>query len=100
MVRITAETDKDRVIWRVEGSLRGPWVDELERAWQSARDSRKHLSLDLEDVSYVDDAAIELLTRIFQDGTELLASGPYMTAIVQEIQSGCLPARSVADSAE
>jgi len=100
MVRITAETHKDRVIWRVEGSLRGPWVDELEKVWQSARDSGKHLSLNLENVSYVDDAAIELLTRMFQDGTELLASGPYMTAIVQEIRLGYFPARSRADSAE
>jgi hypothetical protein len=100
MVRITAETHKDQVVWRVEGSLRGPWVAELEKLWQNARHGGKHLSLNLEDVLYVDHAAMELLVSMFQDGTELLASGPYMTAIIQEIRSGCFPARSVADSAE
>lgn len=100
MVRITAEKHKDRIVWRAEGSLRGPWVDELEKLWQTARDCGKHLSLNLEDVSYVDDAAVGLLTRMFQDGTELLATGPYMTAIVQEIRSGRFPARSVPNFAK
>lgn len=92
MVRITTETHKDRILWRVEGSLRGPWVAELEKVWQRGRDSGKHLALNLEDVSYVDDAAMELLTHMFQDGTELLASGPYMSAIVHVIRSGRFPA--------
>lgn len=100
MVRISIEKSKSRVLWRVEGSLRGPWVAELEKVWRSARDSERHLSLNLEDVSYVDDAAMDLLTRMFQDGTELLASGPYMTAIVQEIRSGNFRARSCAEFAE
>jgi ABC-type transporter Mla MlaB component len=100
MVRITTETYKDRIVWRVEGSLRGPWVTELEKVWQSACHCDKRLCLNLEDVSYVDDAAMELLIRMFQDGIELVASGPYMTAIVEEIRSGCFSAPSVADFTE
>lgn len=100
MMRIITEAHKDGVVWRVEGSLRGPWVPELETVWQSTRHSGKHLCLNLEDVCYVDDAALGLLARMFQDGIELLASGPYMTAVVQEIQSGCFSVRSVADFTE
>jgi hypothetical protein len=100
MMRIITEAHKYCVVWRVEGSLRGPWVPELEKIWQSTRHSGKHLCLNLEGVSYVDHAALELLACMFQDGIELLASGPYMTAIVQEIQSRCVPVRPVADVPE
>ena len=85
MVRITTETQYDSVVFRVEGSLRGPWVAELERVWRSNRNGGKHLCVNLADVSFVDDDAKALLTRMFQDGTELSASGPFMKAIVQEI---------------
>jgi anti-anti-sigma regulatory factor len=61
MMRIITEAHKDCVVWQVEGSLRGPWVPELEKLWQSTRHSGKHPCLNLEDVSYVDDAALELL---------------------------------------
>ena len=97
MVRITTEAHKDWIVWRVEGSLRGPWVRELERVWQSTPAAGKHLCLHLEDVSYVDHAAMGLLTRMFQDGIELLATGPYMTAMVKEIRAGGFPVRSTAD---
>ena len=92
MVRITTEAQNDYVVLRVEGSLRGPWVSELERVWRRTRDRHKHLCVKLADVSYVDDAAKVLLTRMFQNGTELSARGPFMTAIVQDImQTEALP---------
>ena len=90
MVRITTEEHKERVLWRVQGSLRGAWVTELEKLWRSARNCGKHLCLSLDDVPYVDDTARELLTRMYQDGVEISAAGLYATAIVQEIQSGCV----------
>ncbi len=85
MVRITTEAQDDCIVLRVEGSLRGLWVDELERIWRSNRHRGKHVRLNLVDVLYVDDAAKALLTRMFQDGTELSASGMMMKAIVREI---------------
>ncbi len=100
MVRITTKEQEDCIVWRVEGSMRGPWVAELEKLWQSARDSGKRLSLRLEDVPYIDDAARELMARMYQDRVAISASGLYVTAIVQEIQSGCLSVRSVPESAE
>ena len=100
MVRITTEEHKKRVLWRVEGSLRGSWVAELEKLWQIARDRGKHLCLSLDDVPYIDDTARELLTRMYRDGVEISPRGLYTTLIVQEIQSGCLPARSITECAD
>jgi hypothetical protein len=99
MVRITTEEQKERVVWRIEGSFRGPWVAELEKLWQSARDCGKHLCLSLEDVPYIDDAARDLITRMYRQGVEISAKGLYVTGIVQEIQSGCSPPRSVPEFA-
>ncbi len=93
MVRITTEEQEERLIWRIEGSFRGPWVAELEGLWQSARDCGKRLCLSLENVSYVDDAARELITRMYRHGVDISASGLYVTAIVEGIQSVGLPAR-------
>lgn len=85
MLRITSDEQDHCVVFCVEGSLRGPWVDELERVWQSNRGPDKHMHLNLEDVTYVDDAAKALLRRMVDDGVKLFATGPMMTAIVEEI---------------
>ena len=85
MVRISVEEHINSVVLRVEGSLRGPWVAELERVWQSNRFPDLRVCLDLKDVSYVDEAAQGLLRRMYEGGVELLAAGPMMTAIVEEI---------------
>jgi len=87
MVRITSDEHDDCVLLRVEGSLRGLWVDELERLWRCNRKRGKRVCVNLADVPYVDDAGEALLTRMFEDGSELRASGLYMTAIVQEIMN-------------
>ncbi len=85
MLRISIDEQGNAIVLRVEGSLRGPWVAELERVWQSHRGPDKQVCLNLQDVSYVDDAAQGLLRRMFEDGVELLATGPFMRAIVEEI---------------
>ena len=85
MVRITAEEHHDYVLLRVEGSLRGPWVDELERVWRCNWQCGKRISVNLTNVLYIDDAGQALLTHMLNNGTELLATGLYMTAILQEI---------------
>ena len=85
MVRITSKEHDHRVILRLEGSLRGPWVAELERVWQVNQRLGKDVCVDLEDVQYVDGSGKALLTRMFQNGTALSASGVLMKAVVQEI---------------
>lgn len=99
-MRITTEEQKECVVWRIEGSLREPWVAELEKLWESARSCGKHLCLHLEDVPYMDDAARELIAGMCRQGVEISARGLYVTAIVQEIQSGFLQVRPVQEFAD
>ena len=85
MVRISVEEQVDSVLLRVEGGLREPWVSELDRVWQSNRALCQRVRVNLEDVSYVDDAAQSLLRRMLEDGVELFVTGPMMTAELEEI---------------
>ena len=84
MLRIATEPHNGGVVLRVEGSLRGPWVNELESTWQRNR-HYPQVRVHLADVSYVDDAGKSLLARMVEHGAALTASGPYMQAIVEGI---------------
>ncbi|WP_263358594.1 hypothetical protein [Acidicapsa ligni] len=88
MLRINVDSEIDQVSIKLEGSITGIWVDELESAWRSAnaqRDSRP-LRLDLRDIDHIDKAGSYLLALFHCFGTELIASGVLMIDIVQSIE--------------
>ncbi len=87
MLRVTVEETGDRVVFRVEGKLRGPWVVELERCWRSttSRASGRSFGVDLDGVTFIDDRGKALLSEMDEAGTELIANGWMMRSIVQQI---------------
>ena len=66
MVRIFQATDADgSVVLRLEGRVRGPWVDELRRlSSQILQTPANRLVLDLAEVSFVDTDGLELLREL------------------------------------
>ena len=77
MLRITVQDTPNEVTLKLEGSLAGAWVAELEEAW---RDSNSKLAgrvirVDLTDVDRVDPAGKYLLALLRDQGTGLVASG-------------------------
>lgn len=70
MLKVTVSDDSGSVVLKLEGRLVGPWVDEVEKAWRSVANSAKaqHLAVDLCDVTFVDAAGKELLSRMHQAG--------------------------------
>jgi hypothetical protein len=87
MLRITVYDDDRLRTLRLEGSIRGPWVGELERVWQKARSTAAgvHIRADVRMVSFVDEEGKHLLRQMDADGVQLIAAGAMMRAIVQEI---------------
>ena len=87
MIRVSQirEGSKQRLL--VAGTLSGDWVDILENCWLEAphAPNREPIRVDLSGITYVDDKGRELLTRMIQDGAELLATGVMTTAVIEQI---------------
>jgi len=94
MLKISVMGDEPQTQLLVEGRLAGPWVDELERSWQTERRRAPSESIlvMLANVTFIDDAGKELLGRIFQAGTKLEGSGCMVRAIIARITGGAFPA--------
>ena len=76
MLRITEITDGGPgVLLKLEGKLRGPWVEELGRvcAELSCGECRE-IRLDLSAVTFLDEAGTRLLRELMRVGAALTAS--------------------------
>ena len=87
MLKITTLMNAESTVLRLEGRLAGPWVQELERCWDSTvgTTANRPLSVDLSAVTYVDSDGKDLLKKIHRQGAKLVASGCLTSCIVNEI---------------
>ena len=93
MLRIHTETALDGVTLRLEGKLVHPWIDELFRAWtdlDQARHGRRPVRIDLDAVSFVDARGRSMLATLQHLGCELKGSGPFISAVIEEISAGSI----------
>lgn len=88
MLKITTHADGGRTILELEGSLTGPWVEELKECWQRAADGGEPVMVVLKQVSYVDRPARKILAEMDRQGVELAAEGCMIRAIIEEIKGG------------
>src|SRR4051794_33433508 len=93
MLRITLHDSADYTRIKLEGKLAGPWVRELDQCWTTAASALngRAMVLDLDAVSFVDDAGVDLLTRMHRQRVTLVASGPLIRSIVEKIAVGQKP---------
>jgi outer membrane protein len=87
MLRITVHDSPGTLIFKLEGSLAGPWVGELECCWQriAEQSAGRAVEADLNEVAYVDAAGRRLLERMHAAGVRLSASGPLVRSMVEQI---------------
>jgi anti-anti-sigma regulatory factor len=88
MCRITTRTSVDELVIKLEGSLVGPWVRELDTCWRNAvpkLDGRR-VRIDLTAVCHVDTAGRELITLMYRRGASFVASGCVMPEVLREIR--------------
>lgn len=87
MAKIEIIEGPDTVTFVLKGALEGPEVSELARAWEDTRATtyKKRLQVDLSHVSEVDHLGKEMLAIMHGAGTELLSTGPMMSAVIDEI---------------
>lgn len=85
MLKISSQTDATHTIFELQGSLMGPWVQELEKCWRTA-DRDRPVKILICAVSYIDDRGKELLAEMYRNGAKLVAEGCMNQAIVKELQ--------------
>jgi hypothetical protein len=87
MLKIATEMLHDEVLLVLEGSLSGPWVAEVERAWHGATTDRqpRKMKVDLSEVTFVSDEGKQLLERICASGTEIVSSDLLTKALADEL---------------
>ena len=87
MLTITLLDELHRVTLKLEGSLTGVWVAELEGIWRviNSRLERRPLYLDMNGVEHVDRAGMYLLALLRQRGAQLVTSGTLITEFVRSI---------------
>jgi ABC-type transporter Mla MlaB component len=90
MLRITVQEAPDQITLKLEGSLVGAWVTELEDAWLAAKSglSDRFLYLDLTAVDRVDLAGKYLLLLLRERGAGVIASGREVTDGLADIVEG------------
>jgi ABC-type transporter Mla MlaB component len=88
MLRITVYETPEQISLKLEGSLTGSWVMELEDCWRSASldPAGRVLCVDLTEVDNVDTAGQYLLALLHNRGVNLIASGLVMTELVAGIK--------------
>ncbi len=64
--------------FQLAGELAGPWVTDLEHAWQTATSIMLHkqLVLDVSDLTGADAPGIQLLQRMLRSGASLVSAEP------------------------
>ena len=89
MLRITVTNGSRPTLFKLEGRLAGPWVDELERAWNDSvkEPESQPIRVDLSGVTFVDLEGKKLLGRMFQQGAELYAGNILTKYILEEVRS-------------
>ena len=90
MLRITRVNPGEQpVILRLEGRLRGPWVEELRRVVRLSGDDAASLVLDLGDVSFADAAGAGLLRDLQSRGAAFRGATQFLIGLVRGESDEC-----------
>lgn len=70
----------DSLALKLEGSVKGPWVDELQKAWSASAETLpgRPVKVDLAGVSFIDARGRDLLLRMQKAGAVLQGALPFV----------------------
>ncbi len=84
MLKIMAsESPVDGMIAKLEGQLRGPWVDEVRTYCEQFLENGHQLTLDVKDVTFLDRGAVALLLQLTKRGIRLVNRTPFLTELLR-----------------
>jgi hypothetical protein len=76
--------------WRLWGRLAGPWVDELRSVWRRIREHRPraHATVDLREVTFIDEAGEQLLAEMQSAGADFVPTGVEHKHLLAGLKNG------------
>lgn len=83
MLKITRTANVDGVMFKLEGKLLGPWVDEARRACLEAGRGAHRTALDLSAVDFADAAGAQLLRDLLGDGATLAGCSHFISELLE-----------------
>jgi anti-anti-sigma regulatory factor len=85
----TATTEEQPVFLRLEGQVRGPWVEELRRACDQVLGNNGHrgnrLVLDLAEVSFIDGDGVSLFRELTTRRVLVKNCSPFVAEQLKEV---------------
>jgi hypothetical protein len=91
-ISCTDSSDRGRILLRLEGDVRGEWVDELRRACDTPV-ANPHpgwqLVLDLRDVLFIDARGVLLFQELHARSAEFINCSAFVTEQLKEVTNGC-----------
>jgi len=90
MLRIIEQGNDRSLTFQLAGRLVRDWAPELERCWRHAAAMQQinKVSVDLTEVTFIDDVGKRLLAVMARAGVELIAADVLMKALVEQIAQG------------
>jgi anti-anti-sigma regulatory factor len=92
MLRITICEGPTAKTIQLEGKISGPWVQELQRTWESMRSSlgSKGLQIDLRGIAFVDNSGRQVLREIYRRTKAIfLANSPLTQYYADDAMQKC-----------
>jgi ABC-type transporter Mla MlaB component len=86
VLRITIQNTSTVILLKLEGSVKGPWVEELQKAWLTSAimSDGQPASVDLAGVSFVDSRGRELLLRMQKEGVVLKGASGFLREMLED----------------
>jgi hypothetical protein len=86
MLRVTPTESNGRSTFKLEGKLRGPWVDEMRQCWIRIAHLPRRVAVEvnLQEVSYVDERGRDLLLRMEREGASLVGASEFLRHLLHE----------------
>jgi anti-anti-sigma regulatory factor len=86
MLRITVTQESNTTSMKLEGSIRGPWVGELEESWKriAKQNGSGAIQIDLSAVSFADCSGRKVLFEMKNEGAILMGASTFLSHLIKE----------------
>ncbi len=86
VLRITIQKTSNVVLLKLEGSVKGPWVEELQKVWLTSANMSGGVpvSVDLGGVTFVDARGRDLLLQMRKDGVALNGGSSFLRQVLED----------------